>query len=245
MKLSGKVALITGGSRGIGAATAKRLAAEGASIAITYSKSKDSAEKVVAEITKAGGKAKAYLADALKPETMAALVDAVIKDFGRIDILVNNAGQFITGNIGETTEAEFRNLMNVNVESLYTLTNAAVKKMSKGARIINIGSCVGTRTGGVGMSSYSASKFAVTGLTRGWAQDLGSKGILVNAVLPGPIDTEMNPADSEWADSLKASIPLGRYGTAEEVAGAVAFLAGPDATYISGSLIAVDGGRNA
>jgi len=245
MKLSGKTALITGGSRGIGAATAKRLAVEGASVAITYSKSKDSAEKVVTEITKAGGKAKSYLADAAKPETMPALVDAVVKDFGTIDILVNNAGQFILGNIGESSEAEYRAMMKIYVDSVFMLTNAAVKKMQQGARIINISSCLGARASGAGMSSYAASKFAVSGFTRGWAKDLGSKGILVNAVLPGPIDTEMNPADSAYADFQKGQTALNRYGKAEEIAGAVAFLAGPDATYITGTLLTVDGGWNA
>ncbi len=244
-QLKDKIALVTGGSRGIGAATAKKLASLGASVAITYSKSKDRADAVVAEITKTGGKAKAYMADAEKPDTMPALVDAVVKDFGKLDILVNNAGQFILGTIGESSNAEYNAMMNINVNSVFTLTNAAVKHLKAGARIINIGSCLGTRASGASMSSYVASKFAVSGFTRGWAKDLGAKGILVNAVLPGPIDTEMNPADSAYSDFQKAQTALGRYGKAEEIAGAVAFLAGPDATYITGSLLTVDGGWNA
>lgn len=243
--LQNKVALITGGSRGIGAATAKRLASEGASVAVTYSKSSGQADQVVSEITKAGGKAKAYLADAAKPETMSALVDAVIKDFGRLDILVNNAGQFIIGMIGEYSEAEHLNMMNVNVNSVFTLTNAAVKKMSKGAKIVNVGSCVGIQAGGAGMSSYSATKFAISGFTRAWARDLGSKGILVNAVLPGPIDTEMNPDGSDFSDAQKAKTALGRYGKPDEVAAAVAFFAGADASYVTGALLTVDGGWSA
>jgi 3-oxoacyl-[acyl-carrier protein] reductase len=244
-QLKDKIALVTGGSRGIGAATAKKLASLGASVAITYSKSKPQADQVVADITKAGGKAKAYMADAAKPDTMPALVESVLKDFGKIDILVNNAGQFGMGNIGEVSAEDYTVMMNINVHSVFRLTNEAVKKMLKGARIINISSCLGTRASGASMSSYVASKFAVSGFTRGWAKDLGSKGILVNAVLPGPIDTEMNPASSPYSDSQKSQTSLGRYGTADEIAGAVAFLAGPDATYITGSLLTVDGGWNA
>lgn len=243
--LSGKTALITGGSRGIGEAIAKKLSAQGANVAITYSASKDRADSVVKAITAAGGKAVALQGDATKPEALPALVEKVLKEFGGLDILVNNAGVFEGGPIGETQYGEYAKVMDVNVASVFSLTNAAVKVMKKGARIINISSCLGERASGIGMSSYVASKFAVNGLTRGWAKDLGAKGILVNAVQPGPIDTEMNPDGSDMSDHQKAQTALGRYGKAEEVAGVVAFLAGPDATYITGATLAVDGGYNA
>jgi NAD(P)-dependent dehydrogenase (short-subunit alcohol dehydrogenase family) len=243
--LSQKIALVTGGSRGIGAAIAKRLAADGAKVAITYSRSKDRADAVVAEIQQAGGNAVAILANAEQPATMQALVDAVVKQFGGIDILVNNAGQFLTGSIGGIAQAEHEAMMAINVGSVFSLTNAAVKIMKPGSRIINISSSLGQQAWGPNMSSYIASKFAVSGFTRGWARDLGAQNILVNAVLPGPIDTEMNPADGDYSSYQKAQVALGRYGKPEEIANAVAFLAGPGASFITGALLTVDGGFNA
>ena len=243
--LANKTALVTGGSRGIGAAIAKKLASQGANVVITYSASKDSADKVVAEILAFGIKASAIKADANTPDTMPALVDTVIKEFGSIDILVNNAGVFSQGIIGEIASEEYARMRNVNIDSVFSLTNAAAKVMKSGSRIINISSCLGIRAIMPGISTYVASKFAVTGFTRGWAQDLGSRGILVNAVLPGPINTEMNPADGDGAEQQRASIPLGRYGHVDEIAGAVAFLAGPDATFITGATLSVDGGLGA
>lgn len=244
--LAGKVALVTGGSRGIGAAIAKRLAADGAKVAITYSKSKDRADQVVAEIQKAGGTAIALLGNAEKPDTLPPLAKEVVKQLGSLDILVNNAGQFIGGEIGSTVTEQYKQQMAVNVDAVFTLTNAAVPLMKSGARIINIGSVVGERAIMPGINPYVASKFAVSGFTRAWAKDLGAKNILVNAILPGPIDTEMNPADNgDFATAQIAAVPLGRYGKPEEVAGAVAFLAGPDASYITGMLMRVDGGINA
>jgi len=238
--LNGKVALVTGGARGIGAAIVKRLAADGATVAFTYSKSKDEAEA----LAKAVG-AKAYLADARKPETMKALADTIVKEHKTIDILVNNAGVATGGNIGEISDEDYKSVFNVNVESVFTLTNAVVPHMKKGARIINISSILGERAIGAGLNVYNASKFAVSGFTRSWAKDLGAKGILVNAVKPGPIDTDMNPAKGEGAASQIAQTALGRYGKPEEIAAAVAFFAGPDATYITGALLNVDGGTNA
>lgn len=244
--LQQKVALITGGSRGIGAAIVRRLAAEGASVAFTHSNSAPAADQLVKEITAKSGKAKAYRADASKTDSTGRLIQDVLADFGRLDILVNNAGVFdVQGGIGELTQAAFDRVLAVNVAGVFALSNEAAKVMKPGSRIVNISSCLGERAGGAGMSIYVASKFAVTGLSRAWARDLGAKGILVNAVQPGPINTDMNPDTGEFADAQKASTALGRYGKPEEVAGLVAFLAGPDSTYVTGATINVDGGYNA
>jgi 3-oxoacyl-[acyl-carrier protein] reductase len=238
--LDGKIALVTGGARGIGAAIVRRLAADGAQVLITYSKSAEAAEALAKEV---GGKA--YLADASKPETMQAFADTVIRDVGRVDILVNNAGVADFGLIGETPHAQYRHIFDVNVESVFALTNALVPHLKAGARIINISSILGERAIGAGLNVYNASKFAVTGFTRSWAKDLGAKGILVNAVKPGPIDTDMNPANGEGSAQQIAQTALGRYGKPEEIAGAVAFFAGPDSSYVTGATLLVDGGTNA
>jgi 3-oxoacyl-[acyl-carrier protein] reductase len=243
--LSNKVALVTGGSRGIGAAVVRRLAQEGAAVAFTYSQSTKAAGALTQKLSDAGVKVKAYPADAALPAHMSRLVQKVLKDFGRLDILVNNAGVFLGGKIGEIKPADYERVMRINVHAVFALTNAAVTKMKAGGRIINISSVLGERATGPDMGVYNASKFAVTGLSRSWAKDLGEKGILVNAVQPGPIDTELNPESGESADYQRARTALGRFGRPEEIAGVVAFLAGPDATYITGATINVDGGQNA
>jgi len=243
--LRGKTALVTGGSRGIGAAIVRRMAKEGADVAFTYRKSAKAAGVLVKEVSAYGIKAKAYLADGAVPKSMPGLVGKVLKDFGRLDILVNNAGVFLGGRIGEIKAADYERVMRINVDAVFALTNAAVRKMKPGGRIINISSVLGERAAGPEMGVYNASKFAVTGFSRSWAKDLGSQGILVNAVQPGPIDTELNPATGESADYQKARTSLGRFGRPGEIAGAVAFLAGPDATYITGATLNVDGGWNA
>lgn len=240
--LSGKVAIVTGGARGIGAATAKKLAVHGAAVAITYSKSNKEADAVVESIVKAGGKAKAYHADAGKPETMADFALAVKKDFGRIDILVNNAGTFGGGLIGEIDFASYEHDRRINTDSVLALTNAVVPHLPEGGRIVNISSILGERSLMPGISVYNATKFAVNGFTQSWARDLAPRGILVNAVQPGPIDTDMNPAQGDFADTQRSQVPLGRYGKPEEIAGAVAFLTGPDSTFITGTTLTVDGG---
>lgn len=243
--LKGKVALVTGGSRGIGAAIVRRLAKDGASVAFTYSSSKDAADRLAAEVAKAtGAKVVGYQADASKVASLGAMVKQVHRDFGSLDILVNNAGVFTVGPIGETLQDEYEHVMKVNVDAVFATTNAAVPLMKQGARIINISSCLGARAG-AGMSAYVASKFAVNGLTGGWARDLAAKGILVNSVLPGPINTDMNPDEGEFADAMRKQVPLGRYGQPDEISGVVAFLAGPDASYITGATLTVDGGINA
>ncbi len=193
-----------------------------------------------------GSKAKAYQADAAKTGAAPGLLKSVLADFGGLDILVNNAGVFEGhGPIGELSLADYEKVMNVNVGGVFAMGNEAAKVMKPGSRIINISSGLGERASGPGMSIYIASKFAVTGFSRAWAKDLGAKGILVNAVQPGPINTDMNPESADFAVQQKAQIPLGRFGKPEEVAGLVAFLAGPDSTFINGATINVDGGWNA
>lgn len=240
LNLKGKVAIVTGGSRGIGAATALKLASLGADVSITYGKSKDQADAVGKQITALSVKSLVIHADAGKPETMQAMVDAVVKHFGKLDILVNNAGVIeAVGPIGEINEEQFEHQLSVNIRSVFTTTQAAVKYLQAGARIINVSSCLGERATFSGVSGYSMTKFGVAGLTRSWAHDLALKNITVNAVLPGPIATDMM---SPGADQLP---PMKRAGTPEEVANVIAFLASNEASYVTGATVAVDGGLNA
>jgi 3-oxoacyl-[acyl-carrier protein] reductase len=243
--LENKVAVVTGGSRGIGRAIAVRLARNGAKIAITCRKDISEARETIAAIEKIGGHAKAYQADAMEPENMSLLVDAVMRDFKQIDIVVNNAGVFEGDVIGKASFKEYRRVMTINVDSVFTLTSAAVKHLKHGGRIINISSCLGERASGPGMSIYNASKFAVCGLTRSWAWDLGESGITVNAVLPGSIDTDLNPANAPTAAADAQKSPRKRFGTPEDVAGVVAFLASDESSNVNGACWTVDGGRNA
>jgi len=245
--LTGKVALVTGGSRGIGAAIAKALADDGADVAISYSSSPDKAKQVVNELLAKGVRAHAFKADQAKAEEVEALVNDVSERFGHLDILVNNAGVFATGQVHDRANnlAELDHLFAVNVGGVVAAVRAAVPLMNGGGRIISIGSVVGEQSPFAGIADYSATKAALLGYTRGWARDLGPKGITVNTVQPGPIDTDMNPSNSEFADAQKTRTALGRYGKAEEVAAAVAFLASPEAGYITGTTLTVDGGYNA
>ena len=243
--LHGITALVTGGSRGIGAASAYQLAEAGANIAITYSSSAESAEDEVRRLEGLSIEARAYKADASRPETLPQVVDQIVNDLGPIAILVNNAGTFAAGMIGEIKYEDYRRIMSINVDALFTTTQAVLKSMPDGGRIINIGSVLGERATTAGLSVYNASKFAVAGLTRSWAKDLASRNILVNVVQPGPIATLMNPEDGQNADYMRGLTALGRYGQPHEVATLVAFLAGPEATYITGATINVDGGWNA
>jgi 3-oxoacyl-[acyl-carrier protein] reductase len=247
-KLAGKVALVTGGSRGIGAAIAKALADDGADVAISYSASADKAKAVVNELLGKGVRAHAFKADQGNAKEVEALVKSVVERFGHLDILVNNAGVFVMGQVHDRANnlAELDRLFAVNVGGVAAAVRAAAPLMGEGGRIISIGSVVGDATPWPGASDYSASKGAVAAYTRGWARDLGPKGITVNNVQPGPIDTDMNPAaNGDFANLQNTKTALGRYGKPEEVAAAVAFLASPSAAYITGATLNVDGGFNA
>jgi len=243
--LSDKTAFVTGGSRGIGAAIAKRLAADGASVAITYTKGGDAAAAVVKEIERAGGKAIAIQADATDAKAVSAAVERTVKTFGRLDILVNNAGTAIPKPFGEATLEELDRLIDLNVRGVFIATQAALKHLRDGGRIISIGSSVGERMLTPGLAAYSATKGAVKMFTQGLSREVGPRGITVNNVQPGPIDTDLNPADGDWATPQIANTALKRYGHVEDVAALVAFVAGPDASYITGASLTVDGGTNA
>ena len=243
--LEGKIALITGGSRGIGAAIAKRLAAEGAKVAITYTKGAEAAEAVVKEIERAGGKAIAIQADAADADAGKAAVEKTVAAFGRLDVLVNNAGTAIPKTFEETTLEEMNRMLDINVRGVFLATQAALKHMKSGGRIIMIGSAVGERVLVPGLVPYSATKGAVKIFTQGLSREVGSRGITVNNVQPGPIDTDLNPAAGDWAVPQKAVTALDRFGRADEVAALVAFVAGPESSYITGANLTVDGGMNA
>jgi 3-oxoacyl-[acyl-carrier protein] reductase len=244
-KLEGKIALITGGSRGIGAAIAKRLAADGAKVAITYTKGADAAASVVKEIEHAGGKALAIQADAADAGAGKAAVEKTVATFGRLDVLVNNAGTAIPKTFEEATLEEMDRVLDINVRGVFVATQAALKHMKSGARIIMIGSAVGERVVVPGLVPYAATKGAVKIFTQALSREVGSRGITVNNVQPGPIDTELNPGSGDWSVPQKAATALGRYGKVDEVAALVAFVAGPESSYITGANLTVDGGMNA
>ena len=244
-KLAGKVAVVTGGSRGIGAAIARRLAGEGASVAITYTKGADAAASVVKAIENAGGKAVAFQADASDAAAVKAAVEKTVTTFGQLDILVNNAGTAIPNKFEDATLEELDRVININIRGVFVATQAALKHIRDGGRIIMIGSCVGERMMTPGLAAYSATKGAVKMFTQGLSREVGSRGITVNNVQPGPIDTELNPAAGDWAVPQIANTALGRYGHVDEVAALVAFVAGPEASYITGANLTVDGGTNA
>ena len=240
-----KVALVTGASRGIGAAIAKRLAADGASVAITYSKGADAAAAVVKAIEAAGGKALAIQADAADPKAVKNAVEKTVETFGRLDILVNNAGTAIPKPFEEATLDELDHVIDLNLRGVFIATQAALKHIGEGGRIISIGSCVGERNFTPGLAAYAATKGAVKMFTQGLAREVGTRGITVNNIQPGPIDTDLNPAAGDWAEPQIANTALKRYGHVDEVAALVAFVAGPTASYITGANLTVDGGTNA
>src|SRR5580692_4318335 len=244
-KLEGKIALVTGGSRGIGAAIAKRLAADGANVAITYTKGADAAASVVKEIEGAGRKAIAIQADATDAEAVKAAVEKAVATFGRLDVLVNNAGTAIPKRFEETTLEELDRVIDINVRGTMLATHAALKHMKSGGRIIMIGSAAGERVLVPGLVPYSATKGAVKMFSQGLSREIASRGITVNNVQPGPIDTDLNPAAGDWAIPQRAVTALNRYGHVEEVTALVAFVAGPESSYITGANLTVDGGMNA
>src|SRR3984893_10696104 len=244
-KLAGKVALVTGGSRGIGAGIAKRLAADGASVALTYTKAADAAASVVKDIEKAGGKALAIQADAADDVAAKNAVDQTVAAFGRLDILVNNAGTAIPKPFEEATREELDHVIDLNLRGVFFATQAALKHLKEGGRIIMIGSSVGERNMTPGLAAYAATKGAVKIFTQGLSREVGVRGITVNNIQPGPIDTDLHPAAGDWAVPQKAATALDRYGRVDEIAAAVAFIAGPESSYITGSNLTVDGGMNA
>ena len=243
--LTGKTALVTGGSRGIGAGIAKRLAADGASVAITYTKGAEAAASVVHEIERAGGRALAIQADAADAKAVTAAVETTVETFGRLDVLVNNAGTAIPKPFEEATVEELDRVIDINVRGVMVATLAALKHMRDGGRIIMIGSCVGERMMTPGLVSYAATKGAVKMFTQGLAREVGGRGITVNNIQPGPIDTDLNPAAGDWATPQIALTALKRYGKVEDIAAIVAFVAGPEGSYITGANLTVDGGTNA
>ncbi|MFG1659584.1 SDR family NAD(P)-dependent oxidoreductase [Micromonospora chersina] len=240
--LDGKVALVTGGSRGIGAAVALRLAREGADVALTYERRADRAAELVEQIKAVGRRALAVPADSADPAAARGAVDRVAGEFGRLDVLVNNAGVFLTGPVTELGTDEVERTIAVNVRAPFVFAQAAVRHLTNGGRIVNIGSNVAERAVFPGLALYSMSKTALLGLTRGLARELGGRGITVNLVNPGPTDTDANPADGPNADAIRGFTALGRYAAPAEIAAVVAFLAGPDGGYVTGATINADGG---
>ncbi|GAA2333661.1 SDR family NAD(P)-dependent oxidoreductase [Streptomyces violaceusniger] len=242
MTLDGKAALVTGGSRGIGEAVAIRLAEEGADVALTYHSQAERAADVVDRIKVLGRRAWAVRADGADAQAMRAAVEGTAAEFGRLDILVNNAGVGVLGPIGELSLDDVDRVLAVNVRAPFLLAQAATAHMADGGRIINIGSCMAERVAFPGGSLYATSKTALTGLTKALARELGPRGITANLIHPGPVDTDMNPADAENAAFQSGFTALGRYGRTTEIAATVAHLAGTSGRYITGASIAVDGG---
>jgi 3-oxoacyl-[acyl-carrier protein] reductase len=244
-KLAEKVALVTGGSRGIGAAIAKRLATDGAKVAITYAKDNSAAAAVVAAIQRDGGTAIAIQADAADVKAVQSAVEKTVTTFGRLDVLVNNAGTAIPKPFAETSIEEMDRVININFRGLMVATQSALKHMKSGGRIINIGSAVGERVAAPGLVPYAGTKGAVKMFTQALAREIGGLDITVNNVQPGPIDTELNPASGDWAVPQKAATALNRYGHANDIAAMVSLVAGPEGSYITGANLTVDGGMNA
>lgn len=240
--LNGKVAFINGGSRGIGAAIARRLASEGATVVVGYQSSANAAETLVAEIVAKGGMASAVQADAADAAALTAAIDSAAERFGRIDILVNNAGVFLLGPLDQFRLEDFDKTMAVNVRSVFVASKAAAAHMPDGGRIINISSTNAGRMPFAGGAVYAMSKSALTGLAKGLARDLGPRSITVNNVQPGPTDTDMNPANSDFATALHGLMALPRHGHADEVAGMVAYLASTEAAFVTGADLPIDGG---
>jgi 3-oxoacyl-[acyl-carrier protein] reductase len=240
--LQGRRVLVTGASRGIGAEIVRRLAADGASVAFTYGRSSAEAEKLVAEVTGDGGKAVAIQADSADAEQVAKSVDDAVAQLGGLDVLVNNAGVAVLRDIESFSLDEFDRQLAINVRAVFVAIQRAVPHLGSDGRIINIGSINADRVPAPGLAGYAMTKAAVAGLTRGLARELGPRGITVNNVQPGPIATDMNPDEGEFAESAKELMAIGRYGHPSDIAGVVGYLAGRDTGYITGANWNVDGG---
>ncbi|WP_276484221.1 3-oxoacyl-ACP reductase family protein [Paraflavitalea pollutisoli] len=243
-RLENKIALVTGGSRGIGAGIVKRLAAEGAKVAFTYAQSAGAAKTLVAEVIQAGGHALAIQADSHSPEDIHKAVALTVETFHGIDILVNNAGVYNANHIEHFTLEEYESSMAVNVRAVFVASQAAAQHMTNGGRIITIGSNMADRVTDAGGALYAMSKSALIGLNKGIARDLGAQGITVNLVQPGPIDTDMNPANAPHAAGLTQRMAIAHYGTPAHIAGLVAYLASDESSFITGTAITIDGGYN-
>jgi 3-oxoacyl-[acyl-carrier protein] reductase len=243
--LAGKVALVTGGSRGIGAAIATRLARDGAAVAVTYASAKQKADEVVGAIQAAGGRATAIRADSADPAQVRNAVAETVRTLGGLDVLVSNAGIATFAPVDQLSLEDFDRSVAVNVRAVFVAVQEALRHMRDGGRIITIGSVNADRMPFVGGSVYAMTKAAVAGLTRGLARDLGPRRITVNNVQPGPVDTDMNPASGPLSESMKAVTALGRYGEGEEIAAMVSYLAGPEASYVTGASLTIDGGFGA
>jgi len=245
LRLQNKCALITGGSRGIGAAIVKRLAREGAHIALTYVSKPAQANETVKAAQELGVKALAIQADSADAEAVVAAVERTVAELGGIDILVNNAGIAVIAPIDDYRLEDLDRTLAVNVRAVFIATQAAVKHMQAGGRIINVGSCNAERIPFTGGGVYAMSKAALVGLVKGLARDLGPRGITINNVQPGPVDTDLNPATSDFAKMLVQQMALPRYGSGDEIASLVAYLASPEAGYVTGASLSIDGGFTA
>ncbi|MDR7008875.1 SDR family oxidoreductase [Paraburkholderia strydomiana] len=244
-RLSGKVAFVTGGARGIGAAIVRRLAAEGAIVAFTYQSSSENARRLAQEIEAKGGRVLSLQADVVDSFALASAITEVARKFGRIDILVNNAGVLLLGSVDTFSIEDFDKTLAVNVRAIFIAVKAALPHMGDGGRIVNIGSCNAERMPFPGGSAYAMSKAALQGLVQGMARDLGPKGITINNVQPGPTDTDMNPKAGEFAQALHDLMALKRHASADEIAGMVAYVVGPEASFVTGASLTIDGGFNA
>ncbi len=240
--LSGKVALVTGGSRGIGAAIAKRLATDGATVAITFSTGQQKADEVVRAVEKAGGRALAIRADNTDVDAVKSAVAETVRRLGRLDVLVNNAGIAVIKPLEELTFDDFDRSVAVNLRAVFVAAQEAARHLPDGGRIITIGSVNADRMPFAGGSVYAMTKAAVAGLTRGLARDLGPRGITVNTVQPGPVETDMNPSNGPFAETLKGFMAIKRYATGDEIASMVAYLASPEAAFVTGACLTIDGG---
>ncbi|SDJ59062.1 SDR family oxidoreductase [Streptomyces indicus] len=243
--MNGKVALVTGGSRGIGAAIAVELAQAGADVVITYVQGEEAAREVVAKIEATGRRGHAVRADAADPAAAVGVVEETVNAFGRLDILVNNVGVGALGPLEDFAAETVQQVMDVNVRSVFLTTQAAAVRLGRGGRIVTIGSCMAQRVPGPGGTLYAMSKAALIGLTKALARELGGRGITANIVHPGPVDTDMNPADGPFAEPQAAMTALGRFATTAEIASMVRYLASEEASYVTGAELSVDGGHAA